>query len=140
MSEPPKPDGGEFPPFDPNAPIDYPTDYPGPRGYPPLPPPVYPAGYPGYGYDPYAPGGYGSAVPPGTNGKAIASLACAVVGLVLCMCFLPSIAAIVLGIIAMSETRRTGQAGYNLAVAGLVIGALAVLMGMFFMMVSAAGS
>ena len=100
MSTPPEQPfrGAEFPPLeqsapqpDPYAPVDYPT------GYPPLPPPVYPqaAGYPPPGirprirdispYDPYRPG-----KPPGTNGKAIASLVTALAGLV--FCGLPSIA------------------------------------------------
>ena len=118
--------GAEFPPLehsaqppDPFAPVDYPT------GYPPLPPPVYPqgggyppAGYPGYQpYDPYRAGR-----PPGTNGKAIAALVTALVGFM--FCGLPSIAGLILGIIAMRECRRTGQDGYGLALAGTIIGGL----------------
>lgn len=94
------------------------ADYPGDVG---LPPPVYPppgaTGYPGY--DPYQP-----TKPPGTNGKAIAALVTSLVGLV--CCGLPSIAGLVLGIIGMRETKRTGQDGYGLALAGSVIGGLAV--------------
>jgi hypothetical protein len=118
--------GGEYPPSessaaqpDPYAPVDYPT------GYPPLPPPVYPQGggyppppYPGYPpYDPYRQG-----KPLGTNGKAIASLVASLAGLFLCG--LPSIAGLILGIIAMRECRRTGQDGYGLALAGTIVGAL----------------
>jgi hypothetical protein len=123
--EPPYP-GGEYPPLeqsaaqpDPYAPIDYPT------GYPQLPPPVYPQGggypppYPAYPppYDPYRAGR-----PLGTNGKAIASLVTALGGLV--FCGLPSIAGLILGIIAMRECRRTGQDGYGLALAGTIVGGL----------------
>ena len=89
-------------------------------------------------YAPYGP--YGPAVPTGSNGKAIASLVCGVAGIGLCMCFLPSLAAIVLGIIAMSETKRTGQAGYQLAVAGLTVGVVTRLMGVLFALVTAAGA
>ncbi len=39
-------------------------------------------------------------------------------------CGLPSVAGLVLGVIAMRETRRTGQDGYGLALAGAVIGGL----------------
>ncbi len=134
MSTPPEHPfrGTEFPPLeqsapqpDPYAPVDYPT------GYPPLPPPIYPQGasypppgyppaYPGYQpYDPYRPG-----KPLGTNGKAIASLVTALAGLV--FCGLPSIAGLILGVVAMRECRRTGQDGYGLALAGTIIGALVV--------------
>jgi hypothetical protein len=85
-------------------------------GYP------HPPAYPGYAADPYDP--YRPAKPPGTNGKAIASLVTSVAGLLLCG--LPSIAGIILGIVAMRETKRTGQDGFGLAVAGLVIGSVVV--------------
>ena len=170
MTNPEPPAGGvEYPslentptpPVDPYTPVDYPTNYPGPghdgfappgyppppgyqAGYPPppgYPPPGYPPGYPpapGYpSYDPYALG-----KPPGTNGKAIAALVTAIGGLVLCG--LPSIAGIILGIIAMRETKRTGQDGYGLALAGLIIGsvvvALAVLYIVFMVVIMASSS
>ena len=129
MTNPPLPDGTPPPP-DPYAPIDYPANYP------PLPPPVYPTPYPtpyppaaGYPYPPY--GGdpfdpYRPLKPPGTNGKAIAALVCSLSGLV--FCGLPSIAGIILGIVAMRETKRTGQDGFGLAVAGLAIGAVIVVL------------
>ncbi len=136
--------GGEFPPLeqvapqaDPNAPVEYPT------GYPQLPPPVYahggyPPPYPGYpppypGYPPpYDP--YQAGKPLGTNGKAIASLVAALAGLV--FCGLPSIAGLILGIIAMRECRRSGQDGYGLALAGTVIGALVTaLVALYFVFV-----
>lgn len=122
--------GSEFPPLeqssqrpDPYAPVDYPA------GYPSLPPPVgypqgggYPPPYPGYQpYDPYRPG-----KPPGTNGKAIAALVTALVGVI--FCGLPSIAGLILGIIAMRECRRTGQDGFGLALAGTIIGGLVAAM------------
>src|SRR6476620_1023164 len=101
-----------------------PIDYPADAG---LPPPVYPPpypgatpGYPGYpSYDPYRP-----MKPPGTNGKAIAALVTSLLGLV--CCGLPSIAGLVLGVIGMRETKRTGQDGYAIALTGAVIGGLAV--------------
>jgi hypothetical protein len=151
MSTPPEQPfrGAEFPPLeqsapqpDPYAPVDYPT------GYPPLPPPIYPPGagypppgyppaYPGYQpYDPYRPG-----TPLGTNGKAIASLVTALAGLM--FCGLPSIAGLILGIIAMRECRRTGQDGYGLALAGTIVGgvvtALFVLYVVFVIGIAASG-
>ncbi len=46
----------------------------------------------------------------------------ALAGLV--FCGLPSIAGLILGIIAMRECKRTGQDGYGLALAGTIIGGL----------------
>lgn len=153
----PPPEGPYPPPFDPQAPVDYP-DYPGypdqpafgappgaapppppvppmppgyvpPTGYPPLPPPGYPPFPPPTGpvYDPYSQYQYG--VPPGQNGPSIAALVCSLLGVPMCMCFLPSLAAILLGIIGIQQTGRTGQSGRGLAVAGLVIGATTLLLG-----------
>ncbi len=140
MTNPPLPDGTPPPP-DPYTPVDYPAHYPQ------LPPPVYPSPYPqptGYGYPPpsygYPPPGYagppGYAAdpydpyrplkPPGTNGKAIASLVTSVVGFLLCG--FPAIAGIILGIIAMRETKRTGQDGYGLAIAGVVVGGVVIVL------------
>lgn len=125
---PPVPSGGLFPPP------------PGPPGYPPPgafpPPPPYPGGPSSgpnpYGADPYGPNPYGPGPfydpyqplkPPGTNGKAIGAMVSSVAGFVLCLCFVPSIVGIVLGVMAMNETKRTGQDGRGLALAAVVIGA-----------------
>jgi Domain of unknown function (DUF4190) len=123
------------PPVEPYAPVDYPEGRSGTAGEwiagdPGLPPPVYPtppypgtSAHPGYGYPaaPYDP--YHRQKPPGTNGKAIAALVTALAGV---LCCLPAIAGPILGIIAMRETRRTGQDGYGIALAGTIIGALVI--------------
>jgi hypothetical protein len=103
-----------------------PVDYPADVG---LPPPVYPGatGYPGYA--PYPP-----PKPPGTNGKAIAALVTSLLGLV--CCGLPSIAGLVLGVIGMRETKRTGQDGYAIALTGAVIGGLAVAGWVLYLLLS----
>ncbi len=132
--------GTEYPPLensagpqpDPNAPVDYPADaglpppvyptpYPGAPGYPGTPgyPPA-PGYYPGAGYDPYR-----QMKPPGTNGKAIAALVCSVVGFF--CCGLSSIAGVILGVMAMRETKRTGQDGWALGLVGAIIGGLTVV-------------
>ena len=98
----------------------YPPPYPGAAGYP-----GYPGYYPG-GYDPYRP-----VKPPGTNGKAIAAMVTALVGFM--FCGLPSIAGLILGIIAMRECRRTGQDGYGLALAGTIIGGLVTAMWVLYL-------
>jgi Domain of unknown function (DUF4190) len=139
-SQPEQPFGGmEYPsleqsrpPVDPYAAVEYPAFYPAPSppvhpGYPT----AYPPPYPGYPVDPYDP--YRITAPAGTNGKAIGSLVASLVGLL--FCGLPSIAGIVLGVIAMRETRRTGQDGYGMALAGTVIGGLvAAMWSVFFLM------
>jgi hypothetical protein len=122
----------DYPPGHPvDYPPGYPADYPPPPGYGPpqgyAPPPGYgpPQGYappPGYGPPSY-PGGYyatdyqGQA---GTNGLAIASLISSFTGFF--CCFIGSIAAIVLGAVALRQIRETRQDGHGLAVAGIAIG------------------
>ena len=91
-------------------------------------PPSYPPPG-GYGYPPPAPGGSGGyppgtgyPQPVGTNGFAIAALACALVGLV---CFgTGSFLGIVFGFIALNQIKRTGQNGRGMAITGIVIGAV----------------
>jgi len=91
-----------------------------------LPPPIYPPspqpGYPGVpahypAYDPYQ-----QLTPPGTNGKAIASLVTSIAGWVCCAPL--AIVGLILGVIAMRETKRTGQEGWGMALAGTIIGGL----------------
>jgi hypothetical protein len=122
------------PPVDPYAPVAYPT------AYPPLPPPVYPqpgaggypSGYPGYAANPYDP--YRPAKPPGTNPKAIAALVTALAGLL--FCGLPSIAGLILGVIAMRETRRTGQDGWGIALAGAIIGGVVAVLWVLYLVIA----
>lgn len=134
------------PAVDPFAPVDYPSDpglppptYAAPFEPPPgvwqssYPPPPYPgSGYPppaGYSQypnaNPYAYDPYSSPRPPGTNGKAIGALVTSLVGLF--FCGLPAIVGLILGSIAMRETKQTGQEGYGLALAGVIVGALATV-------------
>jgi uncharacterized membrane protein YgaE (UPF0421/DUF939 family) len=93
--------------------------------------------YPGYPVDPYDP--YRTTRVPGTNGKAIGALVASLVGLL--FCGLPSIAGLILGIIAMRETKRTGQDGNGMALAAVIIGGLATamwLLVLFFWVLGAA--
>lgn len=146
---------------DPYAPVDYPTTspgapptvlgpaYPAPPGYPQTPayppPPVagYPAapGYPappqpyGGGYpfaaDPYNP--YGQMQPQNpTNGMAVASLIVSIASLVL-TCGTASFIGLILGIIGMRETKRTGQQGYGMALAGVIIGAIPTVLWVLYL-------
>jgi Domain of unknown function (DUF4190) len=142
-SEPERPSGPtEHPSLEDTARQSDPTptfDYPADAGLPPpVYPPTYPAGYPGYpavpgyyagGYDPYRP-----AKPPGTNGKAIAALVTSLTGLF--CCGLPSIVGLILGVIGMRETKRTGQDGYAIALIGAIIGGLAVAGWVLYLLLS----
>ena len=65
--------------------------------------------------------------PRGTNGLAIASLACGISQFMLGP--LPTIPAIVLGHMARHQIKRTGEDGSGLALAGLLLGWAAVVLG-----------
>ncbi|MCT7656940.1 DUF4190 domain-containing protein [Mycobacterium deserti] len=145
MGGPAQPSGGmEYPSLENtaaqhNSPLDYPTEVG-------LPPPVYPApGYPpgyypgpgGVSYDPYRP-----MKPPGTNGMAIAALVVALVSLFFCAGFV-SIVSLVIGFMAMRETKRTGQDGWGLALAGVIVSAIPMVLWalylVFFVAIFASG-
>ena len=118
----------DYPELPPEHPATAPDFGPGaPGGYGPPPPGMYPPGYPP-SYPVYPPGPAPATVP-GTNGKAIASIVCGAASLLLCMCYLPALAAVVLGVIALAEINRSGQEGQGLAVGGIVLGGLSLLAG-----------
>lgn len=71
---------------------------------------------------------------PGTNGLAIASLACGLGQFVLGP--LTTIPAIVLGHVARSQIKRTGEQGAGLALAGLTLGWVAVLLAVLIAVVA----
>lgn len=94
---------------------------PPPGGY--FPPPEYGAPYPtGYGYP--------STPPIGTNSMAVFSLVASVVGL---LCGIGSIIGIGLGAIAIKQIKKTGQRGYGLAVAGIVVGVASLVISVVWM-------
>jgi len=110
-------------PFAPPAPYASPGAYPppgaGPYGqYPP----------------PYPPSGF---QPPSTNGLAIASLVLGVVGWI--PCGAGSIVAIVLGFVARSQIRASQgrQGGDGLALAGIILGFLAVALWIALLVIGA---
>lgn len=116
-----------------------PWNYPGyPQGSPPppygYPPPGGPGGYAGppqpWYPDPYDP--YRAVAPTGTNPLAIASLVTSIMGFpLLFVCYIGIggwIAGIVLGIVALGQIKQTRQNGSGLAVAGIAVGAAALLL------------
>jgi hypothetical protein len=130
MTVPPPPGSGQNGPWDP------------PRGGGGWPPPAGVGGYPetaygqggGYAGPPYGqgaypqlggyppPGGYpGAGYPPpprtqGTNGFAIAALIFGIIG--------GALLGFIFGFIALSQTKRTGQNGWGMAIAGLILSAM----------------
>lgn len=126
----PDPGGEQYPPWaNPSSPggPQAPWNYPGyPQGYPSAPGGYPPPWYP----DPYGP--YRAVAPTGTNPLAIASLVASIVGFpLLFVCYIGIgswIAGIVLGIVALSQIKQTQQPGYGLAVAGIAVGAVALLL------------
>jgi hypothetical protein len=120
------------------APSSPPPSYPPPQpGYPP------PAGYGPPGHPPYQsmppeypqpyPGGYYPGGQSRTNTLAIASLIASLVGL-LPLCGIGSIVGIVLGGIAINQIKRTQQEGFGMAVAGIVVGAATLVVGLIFVL------
>jgi hypothetical protein len=79
-----------------------------------------PAGQPPYGQTGYpAPGGYPP--PRKTNGLAIAALVCSLAAFVTCI---SAPVGIVLGVIALSQIKKTGEEGRGMALAGVWIGSI----------------
>lgn len=69
----------------------------------------------------YGPPGHVPAPAPPTNVMTVWSLVSSILGITL-LPGLGSVAGIVLGHIAMSQLKRTGESGRGLAIAGLVVG------------------
>ncbi|MEU2613104.1 DUF4190 domain-containing protein [Micromonospora sp. NPDC007271] len=96
--------------------------------YPPMSAP--PGPYPPLSAVPYQPGGYPQVVqrvvsrPVLTSGMATASLVLGILGVLggWCLFGLPCILAVVLGHLALRETRDGTRSGHGMAVAGLVLG------------------
>ena len=129
--QPPPPAGAPLTSASPNpfAPPDPPAPYGPPGTYPP--PGAGPYGqYP----PPYPPSGFQHAP---TNGLAIASLVLGIVGWI--PCGVGSIVAIVLGFVARSQIRASQgrQGGDGLALAGIILGFLAVALGIAILVIGA---
>jgi hypothetical protein len=90
--------------------------------FPPPPPGNYPPPPPPGAFPP--PGGYPGPGPAKTNTLAIVSIVCSAVGL---FCGIGSIAGIVLGVLARNQIKQTGEAGDGLALAGIVVGAVTLV-------------
>lgn len=90
---------------------------PPPQGPTPPPPPPPPPG--GYGGAPY-PGQAGA-----SNSKATLSLILSILGL---CCGLSAVAGIILGVLSIKEIDQTGEGGRGIAQAGIIVGAVALVL------------
>jgi len=105
--------------------------------------PQQPYGYgpqPGYGYG--QAGLYGYGAPPRTNGKATAALWTGIGSIVLTLCCglgILGVVPIVLGVKARGEIRAAGgqQEGDGMALAGIITGAVAIVLSLAFIAVIA---
>jgi uncharacterized membrane protein len=88
------------------------------------------AGYAGYDYRAGHPRDL-----PGTNTLAILSLIASVVSL---FCVVSSAVGIVLGVVAISQIKRTHQEGQGLAIAGIVLGVASLLV--YLVLLTVAGN
>lgn len=133
-----------YPPGPPNEGDSDPQNpYPAQGGDQPGHPPPPGAGQqPGYGQPGYPPPpgpgqqpGYGGGQPPSTNGKALASLITGISALVLSWCCglgLAGLVAVFLGIKGRGDVKNSNgsQTGEGLALAGIITGAIAALIGL----------
>ncbi|RDI43837.1 DUF4190 domain-containing protein [Nocardia mexicana] len=107
-----------------------PYGQPGQYGQPnPYGQPAYP---PGGAYQPY---GYPQQQAQGTNGLAIGSLIASILGLCTCI---GAIVGIVLGIIALNQIKERGGEGRGLALAGIWVGAAAIVLQIIWVVVNIA--
>ncbi len=111
---PPPPGGSGYPPPGQGYSPPPGAGYPPPQGYPP----------PGQGYPPPPGAAYPQAA--GTNGMAIASLVCSLLGW---LCGIGPILGIIFGVLALNKIKQTGEGGRGLAIAGIAIGAVLIVFG-----------
>lgn len=87
---------------------------------------------PGQRAPPPTTAGFQDVAPAKTNGLAVAALVLGIVGIPLMMTVLPGLLALVFGILGVQQTSSRGQAGKGMAIAGIVLGAIAVGISAFF--------
>jgi hypothetical protein len=116
------------------------TGYPG-GSYPPPPPPSYPPP-PGYGPHPYGPYPgmpYGAAPAGPRNGLGITALVLGIVGLLAFWSVVGGIvlgvAAVIFGIVGYGRARRGIANNRGIAIAGIVLGGLAIVISAAFIAV-----
>jgi hypothetical protein len=105
--------------------------YPAPEATPETPAQYVPQA--GYQPPPQMPYPYGYQLAPPTNGLAIASLVTSVA--MLAFCFPLAVVGAILGHVARRQIRERGEGGDGLALAGIIIGWIALLVPLLFLAV-----
>jgi hypothetical protein len=122
----------EEPPQQAHLPVPYPSQpYPGP--YPPTSGVPYPPVSPAYpAYPQHVTISHASPAP--TSGLAVASMVLSIIGLVsgCCTFGIPALLAVILGHVAVAETRGGAKSGHGMAIAGLVMGYIIVAPALVF--------
>jgi hypothetical protein len=90
-------------------------------------------GQPGYGQPSYNPAGF--VEDPGTDGFSIAALVCSIGGAVMILPVIGSILGVIFGIMGLNRIKVSGQKGHGMALAGLIIGAVGLLLGIIVIVV-----
>jgi len=105
---------------------------------PPLPPPPHYGAYPG-GYPPPPPQPYPGFAPPPIgprNGLGIAALVLAIIGLVFCWTVFGGVVlgvcAVIIGFVARGRVTRREATNGGVAIAGIVLGFLAIIVSLVF--------
>lgn len=130
------------PPTSPPPPPPYqsaaPPYQPAPPQYQPAPPPPY-AGAPGQPYQPYGVPGGGFQPPKRTSGLAIASMVLGIVGVPMFVLVIPSLLALIFGIVSLRQISDRPQqlGGKGMAVAGVILGGL--MLGILILALVASG-
>ena len=145
MTQPPEgppPGYGQTPPYPPPGYPTAPPAYPAPSGYPPppgyAPPPGYPPPptYPPSYQQPYGHNPYGYPIAP-SDGLGTAALVLGIIGVILAfgvIGIIPSILALIFGIIVRKRANRGRASNGGQALAGLILGIVGIVVsiGMVF--------
>lgn len=136
--DPNQPPAGGTPPPPPPPPPGAPGTPPAYGGYPPPDqygqPPAYPP--------PGAPGGYGGPATPKSNVLAIVSLVTGILGVLCCGSAVFSVAALVCGFLGRKQIEESAgtQKGSGMALAGLILGAVGVVLAVIYWILLASGA
>jgi hypothetical protein len=115
----PRPDDPGTHPHQPLPPHQAPPPHQGPTQHPQPPPYGHPAPYP----YPHPPSG-------GTDGFSVAALVTGILGM--------AVVPVVLGIIGLVRVGRTGESGKGMAIAGIVLGAIWIVLWLVIILVGVA--
>ena len=141
VPSPPPPPPPHLPPHPTPAPTSRAPPPPGYSGAPSAPPPPPPPFSPSSATTPSFPGAPVEAPTPSRPGLAVAALVLGIIGVVLCFVFIPSLLALIFGLVAAKRIKQSGGSltGRGMARAGWILGAVGLAVGAVFWALAAAG-